>query len=109
MVPAPTAPAPTLNGFAPSVLAFDAGTSTRIIASQVALSEPLTAGQAGLPTAYKRVPAAGCDVAAARAVPVVVAAVAVAAVIADPTTAAATAVTVSQYRGRRPDFSLFPE
>jgi hypothetical protein len=77
---------PTLNARAPLVAGR---TSSRIMASQDAL--PGTGWQAGLPTAYRMLPAAGRVVAS-----VVVAAVAVAAVTADPATAAATAPTVSQ-------------
>jgi hypothetical protein len=62
------------------------------MASQVALSEDLTARQAGLPTAYRVLSAAG-RVLAGVPDAVVVAAVAEAA---DPATAAATAATVSQ-------------
>jgi hypothetical protein len=86
---------PTLNGFAPFSF-FE--TVSRIRASQAALPEDLTSGQAGLPMAYRVLPAAGRVLAGAPAAGVVaaVAEAAVIAVIAEPATAAPTAATVSQ-------------
>jgi hypothetical protein len=99
MVPLPLAPAPTTYRPARSLVACDAGTFTRMMASQVAVPRRGACAQADLPTAYRTVPAAGemgaaCEVRVVAAV--VVAAVAVAAVSAVPATAAAAAATVSQ-------------